>query len=71
LNPLKRLYRAEEKKSYDIYILGRKAIYVFTGRLSRLHNGILPTYLVWCLIGMTVIFLGFLIVGQVWNLPLR
>ena len=54
--PLKGLYRQEEEKSLDIYTLGRKAMYFFTDRLVRLHNGILPTYLVWCLLGMVAIF---------------
>ncbi len=58
ISQLKKLYNAEEEKTYDIYTLGRKAVYFFTDRLGRLHNGILPTYLVWCLVGMTVIFLG-------------
>ena len=53
---LKRLYEREEKKSFDIYTLGRKSIYFFTDRLGHLHNGILPTYLVWCLIGMAAMF---------------
>ncbi|MDO8525229.1 MAG: proton-conducting transporter membrane subunit, partial [Candidatus Omnitrophota bacterium] len=55
---LKWLYKKEEEKSLDIYTLGRKAIYFFTGRFQYLHNGILPTYLVWCLLGMIAIFFG-------------
>ncbi len=53
---LKALYKMEEEKSLDIYTIGRKAIYFFTDPLGRLHNGILPTYLVWCLLGMVAIF---------------
>ena len=54
---LKGLYKQEEEKSLDIYTLGRKSIYFFTDQLEHLHNGILPTYLVWCLLGMVAIFL--------------
>lgn len=53
---LKRLYKGEENKSLDIYTIGRKAIYFFTNPLQHLHNGILPTYLVWCLVGMAIMF---------------
>jgi len=54
---LGRLYEKEENRSLDIYDLSRRAINIFTGALKRLHNGILPTYLVWCLVGMVLMFL--------------
>jgi len=53
---LKRLYKAEEEGSGDIYTLGKEAITFFTKKLQYLHNGILPTYMVWCLIGMMALF---------------
>lgn len=56
MGSLKRLYKGEEDKSFDIYTLGRKSIAFFTVRLQYLHNGILPTYLIWCLIGMAAMF---------------
>ena len=53
---LSRIYKREESGSSDIYNISRKLIYYFTGYLQRLHNGILPTYMVWCLLGMIGIF---------------
>ena len=34
----------------------RRSTAWFSGVLQRLHNGILPTYLVWCLLGMIAMF---------------
>ncbi|MDP3790786.1 MAG: proton-conducting transporter membrane subunit [Candidatus Omnitrophota bacterium] len=51
------LYKKEDRKSFDIYEVGKRTIAVFTNFLQRLHNGILPTYLVWCLLGLAVIFI--------------
>ena len=56
IGALKGAYESEEKGSLDIYCLARRSIGWFTGVLQRLHNGILPTYLVWCLLGMIAIF---------------
>ncbi len=53
---LKALYEQEEKKSFDIYELGARGTFYFSRLLQWLHNGILPTYLVWCLVGMLVLF---------------
>ncbi|MFA5143693.1 MAG: proton-conducting transporter membrane subunit [Candidatus Omnitrophota bacterium] len=61
INILKKMYRAEESKTFDIYTLGRRSVYFFTGKLQYLHNGVLPTYLVWCLIGMAAMFLALLV----------
>lgn len=49
-------YRNEEAKIFDLYYISKKGLAVFTTLLQKLHNGILPTYLVWCLLGMAVIF---------------
>ncbi len=54
---LKALYKKEENGSFDIYDEGKKGVFFITSALRYLHNGILPTYLVWCLLGMIVIFL--------------
>jgi formate hydrogenlyase subunit 3/multisubunit Na+/H+ antiporter MnhD subunit len=51
------IYRWAERKLFDIYELGLKITFVFIRFLRYLHNGVLPTYLVWCLIGMLVLFL--------------
>jgi len=53
---LGRVYRKEEEKCFDIYNIGGRLMAVFTGVFQRLHNGILPTYLVWCLLGMAAMF---------------
>ncbi|MDD5135826.1 MAG: proton-conducting transporter membrane subunit [Candidatus Omnitrophica bacterium] len=58
---LKGLYKREEAKSADIYTIGRRFVYFFTGKLQYLHNGVLPTYLVWCLIGMAAMFVVLLV----------
>lgn len=57
VNVLGCMYKKEEEKSFDIYEIGKKAIAVFTGIFQRLHNGVLPTYLVWCFLGMVVMFI--------------
>lgn len=50
------LYDREESGSLDIYTIVRKAVFKFTRYLQFLHNGILPTYMVWCLLGMIAMF---------------
>ena len=52
----KTLYKKEETKSFDIYEVASKGTFSFSKLLQWLHNGILPTYLVWCLMGMIVLF---------------
>lgn len=51
---LKMLYAKAERKVFDIYDQGRKIVFVFIRIFQYLHNGVLPTYLVWCLLGMIV-----------------
>ncbi len=46
------IYTGAQKKFFDVYEQGRNLIFSFTHFLRYLHNGVLPTYLVWCLIGM-------------------
>ncbi|HOW35014.1 MAG TPA: proton-conducting transporter membrane subunit [Candidatus Omnitrophota bacterium] len=53
---LKFIYRLAGKKLFDIYEVGGKIASGFTATLRFLHNGVLPTYLVWCLLGMLAIF---------------
>ncbi|MFA6320989.1 MAG: proton-conducting transporter membrane subunit [Candidatus Omnitrophota bacterium] len=57
LRTLKIIYKKESAGSLDIYNIFLKGVSYFTGYLQRLHNGILPTYMVWCLLGMIGIFL--------------
>ena len=54
---LKSIYKKAEDKLFDIYDQGRRLVFVVTRKLQYLHNGVLPTYLVWCLLGMMVLFL--------------
>lgn len=51
-----RIYKLAEKKVFDIYEEGSKGTFLLTDFLRWLHNGILPTYMVWCLVGMLVLF---------------
>ena len=53
---LKNIYRLAEKRVFDLYDLGAKITFGFTNVLRRIHNGVLPTYLAWCLLGMGILF---------------
>jgi len=53
---LKVIYQLASKKFFDIYELGSKITFGFNNILRYLHNGVLSTYLAWCLLGMGVLF---------------
>lgn len=53
---LKTIYRLALKRWFDIYNVGSKLTFGFNKVLSYIHNGVLPTYLAWCLLGMLVLF---------------
>lgn len=53
---LKGIYRKAEAKVFDIYDQGRRLTFFITNRFRHLHSGLLPAYLVWCLVGMLVLF---------------
>lgn len=53
----RKMYKMANDKVFDVYDGGKKAVFFFTGLLQRLHNGILPTYLAWCLLGMIILLL--------------
>jgi hypothetical protein len=57
MKALRCVYETEEKKTLDIYYLAGRAVSRFTAVFQKLHNGILPTYLVWCLLGMIAMFI--------------
>lgn len=59
LNILKNIYKKAEEKYFDIYGQTSKLVFWFIKILRFLHNGVLPTYLVWCLLGMMGLFLVF------------
>jgi len=54
------IYRKAGEGLFDVYELAKKATFGFSGVLRHLHNGVLPTYLVWCLIGMLILFVALL-----------
>jgi len=53
---LKYIYKLAEKKVFDIYEVGAKLTFAFNRMLRYIHNGVLSTYLSWCLLGMVVLF---------------
>ncbi len=53
----KALKRLEDKTYTDIYKIGAKAVFAMHRPLSRLHDGVLQTYLVWVVVAMIVLFL--------------
>lgn len=53
---LKTIYGLAKKKVFDFYDVGRGIAFVFVRILRYIHNGVLPTYMAWCLLGMTIIF---------------
>ncbi len=55
------IYKKAEDNLFDIYEQLKRMIFAIAGVFQKLHNGILPTYLVWCLLGMLVLFFWYLI----------
>ena len=53
---LKGIYTLAQKKVFDIYEMGIKGAQRLYSVLGYFHNGILPTYLTWCLLGMLILF---------------
>ena len=54
---LQSLYTKAEAKLFDIYEQGKRLTFAINSFFRYLHNGVLPTYCVWILLGMIVIFL--------------
>lgn len=54
--PLKSIYRLAEEKIFDIYEVFKKIAFSVIKFLRYLHNGVLSTYLVWCLLGVVGLF---------------
>jgi len=50
------IYRLAGRKVFDIYEVGVKITLGFNKVLRYIHNGVLLTYLAWCLLGMGVLF---------------
>ncbi|MFH0913071.1 MAG: proton-conducting transporter membrane subunit, partial [Candidatus Omnitrophota bacterium] len=57
---LKAVYHKAEAGVFDIYEQGKKIVFAISKFLQYLHNGVLPTYLVWTLLGMIWLFWAFL-----------
>ncbi len=53
---LGKIYKLAKNKAFDIYDIGTKITFAFTRILRYIHNGVLPTYLAWCLLGMGILF---------------
>jgi NADH:ubiquinone oxidoreductase subunit 5 (subunit L)/multisubunit Na+/H+ antiporter MnhA subunit len=53
---LKFIYRLAQEKVFDIYEVGTKWTFGFNKMLRYLHNGVLSTYISWCLLGMLILF---------------
>ena len=53
---LKTICDRAERKVFDIYDVGAKITFRIAKVFRYLHNGILPTYLAWCLLGMLILF---------------
>jgi len=54
---IKELYEESEARFYDIYEVLSKGIFFCVRWLRWLHNGLLHTYLAWCLIGLVLLFI--------------
>jgi len=54
------IYKKAEAGFFDIYEQGKTLVFGIGGFFQYLHNGILPTYLVWTLLGMLGLFLFFM-----------
>jgi len=57
LGLLRAIYKRAEAGFFDIYEQGKNIIFSISGVFQYLHNGVLPTYLAWCLLGMLGLFL--------------
>ncbi len=53
---MKPLYGMAERRRFDPYDICSRATGGVYRIVSHLHNGILPTYLSWCLLGATILF---------------
>ncbi len=59
LGILRLIYRWAQNKVFDVYEVGSRMTFGFNKVLRAIHNGVLSTYLSWCLLGMLVLFYVF------------
>ena len=52
---LRWIYRVSERKVFDIYEIGSRITFGFSGILKWLHNGLLHTYLAWMFLGVVIL----------------
>ncbi|MFA5272004.1 MAG: proton-conducting transporter membrane subunit [Candidatus Omnitrophota bacterium] len=53
---LKNIYHLAEEKIFDLYEVFKRSAFLIIRFLRYLHNGILSTYLIWCLLGVVGLF---------------
>ncbi len=53
---LKGIYALAQKGTFDIYEQGKTLVFGIGRFFQYLHNGVLPTYIVWTLLGMIALF---------------
>lgn len=63
MNGLRQLYAAQERGYFDLYDQSGRAGLAITGLLKWLHNGILPVYLTWVVLGLLVVLL---VICNIW-----
>ncbi len=49
-------YQMAEDKIFDIYDQGKRFVFCIGRKFQVIHTGVLPFYLIWCLVGMIVLF---------------
>ena len=54
------IYQKAERKVFDIYEQGRALVFFLSAGLRKIHSGILSSYLLWCVLGMLVLFMVFM-----------
>ena len=59
LGILRLIYRWAQNKVFDAYEVGSRMTFGLNKVLRAIHNGVLSTYLSWCLLGMLVLFYVF------------
>ncbi len=51
------IYRAADKKSFDIYDVAKRVLNYFIGMLKYLHSGLLSNYVIWVVAGILVLLI--------------
>jgi formate hydrogenlyase subunit 3/multisubunit Na+/H+ antiporter MnhD subunit len=51
------IYKKAEEKWFDIYELSKKSVLSINNKLSRVHTGVLPEYVIWIFAGLIIMLL--------------